>query len=153
MNHMGPSRNPRPETGAGHVLEHSAGGVIAEGGRVLLIRVRNLEGLEVWTFPKGHLETGETPADAAVREVAEETGFDCEITGELCKAEYSFIRNGRPVHKDVLWYRMRRCGGDGVARTPDEIVAMQWVQFEKAEKLLTYPSDLKLLNLVARARG
>ena len=101
--------NMQPE----RIQEHSAGGVILENGRVLLIRMRNLEGAEVWTFPKGHLEAGETPEAAALREVAEETGFDCEITGELYKAEYSFFRNGLPVDKDVRWYLMKRCGGDG----------------------------------------
>jgi ADP-ribose pyrophosphatase YjhB (NUDIX family) len=80
-----------------HAIEHSAGGVILEDGRVLLIQMRNLEGKEVWTFPKGHLEAGETPRQAAIREVAEETGFDCEITGELYKAEYAFVRKGRPT--------------------------------------------------------
>jgi diadenosine hexaphosphate hydrolase (ATP-forming) len=131
-------------------LEHSAGGVIVEDGRVLLIRMRNLEGAEVWTFPKGHLEAGETPEAAALREVAEETGFDCEITGELYKAEYSFFRNGRPVDKDVRWYRMRRRGGDGVAKTPDEIVDMKWAALEEAKTLLTYPSDLGMLGLITR---
>jgi 8-oxo-dGTP pyrophosphatase MutT (NUDIX family) len=110
--------------------------------------MRNLEGAEVWTFPKGHLEAGETPEAAALREVAEETGFCCEITGELYKAAYSFFRNGRPVDKDVRWYRMRRSGGDGVPKTPDEIVDMKWASLEAAKELLTYPSDLRILELV-----
>ena len=134
---------------AERALEHSAGGVIVEDGRVLLIRMRNLAGAEVWTFPKGHLEAGETPEAAAVREVAEETGFDCEITGELYKAEYSFFRNGIPVDKDVRWYRMKRRGGDGVPKTPDEITAMTWSALEEAKELLTYPSDLRMLGLIA----
>ena len=48
-------------------LEHSAGGVIIEDGLVLLILMRNLKGATVWTFPKGHLEAGETPQAAALR--------------------------------------------------------------------------------------
>ena len=148
---MDPLLNPGRESAHERMMEHSAGGVITEAGRVLLIRVRNLEGLEVWTFPKGHLEAGETPEAAAIREVAEETGFDCEITGELYRSEYSFLRNGKPVHKDVRWYGMRRLGGDGVAKTPDEIVGMKWEPLEKAERFLTYPSDIKLLGLAVRA--
>lgn len=131
-------------------LEHSAGGIIVEDGRVLLIQVRNLEGAEVWTFPKGHLEAGETPQDAAIREVAEETGFNCEITGELYKAAYSFLRNGKPVDKDVRWYRMRRLGGDGVAKTPDEILTMKWCPLTEAKDQLKYPSDLRILGLITR---
>ena len=40
--------------------EHSAGGVVLEDGNVLLIQVQNLKCDKVWTFPKGHLEAGET---------------------------------------------------------------------------------------------
>ena len=58
--------------------EHSAGGVIFEDGTVLLILAKNLKGDQVWTFPKGHLEPGETPETAAIREVSK-TGWDCEI--------------------------------------------------------------------------
>ncbi|HAH32865.1 MAG TPA: NUDIX hydrolase [Elusimicrobia bacterium] len=128
--------------------EHSAGGVIFEDGQVLLILMANLNGDKVWTFPKGHLEDGETAEAAAIREVAEETGFDCRITGELYKAEYSFVRNGIPVNKDVRWYLMKRLGGDGIPKTPDEVFDMKWCALAEAEAYLTYPSDLRLLELV-----
>ncbi|MEI7482511.1 MAG: NUDIX hydrolase [Elusimicrobiota bacterium] len=128
--------------------EHSAGGVILEDGRVLLILMLNLTGSKVWTFPKGHIEPGETPEAAALREVAEETGFDCAITRDLCKAVYSFERQGRHVDKDVLWYTMRRLGGDGVVKTPDEIFDIKWCTPDEAKNYLSYPSDLKMLELL-----
>ena len=81
--------------------EFSAGGVVTENGRALLIRMRTLAGRLVWTFPKGHVEPGETPEAAALREVLEETGCACRITGELMTARYSFTRAGRPVDKQV----------------------------------------------------
>ncbi len=128
--------------------EHSAGGVILEDGRVLLILMLNLTGSKIWTFPKGHIEPGETPEAAALREVAEETGFDCEIIRALCKADYSFERQGRHVDKDVRWYLMRRLGGDGVVKTPDEIFDIKWCEPGEAKKYLSYPSDLKMLELL-----
>ena len=94
--------------------EHSAGGVILEDGTVLLILVKNLKGDQVWTFPKGHLEPGETPEAAALREVSEETGWDCEITSPLYKAEYSFMRGEMLVDKEVHWFLVKRVGGDGL---------------------------------------
>jgi 8-oxo-dGTP pyrophosphatase MutT (NUDIX family) len=132
--------------------EHSAGGIIVENGRVLLIQMRNLAGAPVWTFPKGHIEPGETPEAAAIREVAEETGYDCAIAGEIHTARYSFIRNGRRVEKDVRWYLMRLTGGDGVVKTPDEISAVEWLSFEDALGRLTYPSDLTILDLLRTAQ-
>jgi 8-oxo-dGTP pyrophosphatase MutT (NUDIX family) len=128
--------------------EHSAGGVILEDGNLLLIRMRNLKGEEVWTFPKGHIEPGETPEAAAVREVTEETGWDCEIASPLYTAEYYFERDGAQVRKDVRWFLMRRVGGDGVPRTPDEVLDVRWCPLADAEKYLAYKSDLEILDLL-----
>lgn len=130
--------------------EHSAGGVIFENGRVLLILMVNLKGEKVWTFPKGHLEPGETPRTAALREVLEETGYECRIKEALFKAHYSFMRNDSPVKKDVQWYLMEKAGGDGKPFTPDEIFAMKWCSLDEAKKYLSYPSDLELIELLKK---
>lgn len=130
--------------------EHSAGGVILEDGTVLLIRVKNLTGAQVWTFPKGHLEPGETPEAAALREVSEETGWDCEITSPLCKAEYSFMRGDMLVDKDVQWFLVKRVGGDGMPKTPDEILDMKWLPLAEAENELIYKSDLDIIDLLKK---
>lgn len=130
--------------------EHSAGGVLLEDGRVLLILMKNLKGEKVWTFPKGHLDPGETAEQAAVREVLEETGWECEIISDLYTARYSFARAGTPVEKDVRWFLVRRTGGDGVPRTPDEVLDMEWLTLAAAEERLTYASDLELLDILKK---
>ncbi|HNW44073.1 MAG TPA: NUDIX hydrolase [Elusimicrobiales bacterium] len=130
--------------------EHSAGGVIFEDGNLLLILMRNLEGKEVWTFPKGHLEPGETPEQAAVREVAEETGWDCEVLSDLYKAEYSFLRGDTMVDKDVRWFLVKRVGGDGMPKTTDEVLDMKWLPLAEAEKELLYQSDLEIVDLIKK---
>ena len=127
--------------------EYAAGGIVGRGGKVLLVQVSNLQGEIVWTFPKGHLEKGETPLKAALREVEEETGWRCRSVGALSKVTYRFNRNGRPVFKRVSWYRMEPVEKTGV---PDavEIRKTKWVEAKKAEKSLSYPSDLRVLSKV-----
>ena len=54
-----------------------ASAVIVEDGKVLLIK---REDFEVWALPGGTVESGETTAQAAIREVKEETGLDVELS-------------------------------------------------------------------------
>lgn len=61
------------------LFEYSAGGLIVRKTKILMVQVRNLEGHIVWTFPKGHIEKGETEEQTALREVYEETGWKCKI--------------------------------------------------------------------------
>ena len=123
--------------------EYAAGGIVEKGGKVLLVKVTNLQGEVVWTFPKGHLEKGETPLKAALREVQEETGWTCRSTGPLALVRYRFNRNGRPVAKKVRWYTMEPLEKTG---RPDanEIMKSKWVAKKKMAKVLSYPSDLRL---------
>src|SRR5205809_937940 len=98
------SRASRPHP----LLQFSAGGlVIDEHGSVLLIRARDLRNQPVWTLPKGTLMPGETSADAALREVLEETGYRCELVRQLDSVTYWFQRNGERIKKNVVWYLMR----------------------------------------------
>lgn len=55
--------------------------VVMDNGRVLLVERGKGAPRGLWSFPGGHVEPGETVRDAAIREVAEETGLDIEITG------------------------------------------------------------------------
>ncbi|MEQ1920290.1 MAG: NUDIX domain-containing protein [Elusimicrobiota bacterium] len=124
--------------------EYAAGGIVEKNGKILLVKVTNLQGEVVWTFPKGHLEKKETPLKAALREVEEETGWKCRSIGPLALIRYRFNRNGRPVAKKVRWYRMEPLEKTG---RPDEVEIMKtkWVLRRTAARFLSYPSDLRLI--------
>ena len=144
-------RNNLPPVGSAgrrHVgAEYSAGGVVTRDGKVLLVKVENLKGEEVWTFPKGHLDPGESPRQAALREVLEETGYACAVVAPLTLVRYMFRREGRLVRKRVRWYRMEPVKKAGV---PDatEVRAVRWMGPIEAGAKLRYPGDKRLLTLM-----
>lgn len=129
------------------LLEFSAGGVVLDAeGRVLLIRARDLRGQPVWTLPKGALTQGETSADAALREVREETGYRCELERELAPVTYWFRRDGRQVKKTVRWFLMRPL--EKVGDHDHEVDEVLWTDKADALARLRYDSDRRLVGAV-----
>jgi ADP-ribose pyrophosphatase YjhB (NUDIX family) len=131
------------------VEEYSAGGIVTKNGKVLLIRMKTVAGKLVWTFPKGHLEKNERPRDAALREVTEESGYECSVRSPLSLIRYSFFRGKNKVRKRVRWYWMapgRRVGKPD----PKEIYGMKWLSFTRAKDILKYPADFRLIDKVQR---
>lgn len=125
--------------------EVSAGGLVARGGKVLLVKVENLQGEVRWTFPKGHLEAGEDAPEAALREVEEETGWACRIEAPLTTARYRFRHDGREVSKEVRWFLMTPLRKTG-SRDPVEVMAVRWAALSAARRLISYPSDIELFE-------
>jgi 8-oxo-dGTP pyrophosphatase MutT (NUDIX family) len=127
------------------ILEFSAGGlVVDEQGRVLLIRARNLRNQPVWTLPKGTLVAGETSQQAALREVCEETGYQCEVVRELEAVTYWFQRNGQRIKKTVRWYLMRPLAK--VGEHDHEVDEVAWAFPIDAAARLRYDSDRRLVD-------
>ena len=84
---------------------HTAGGIIVDGEKILLIQ-HKAGGL---AFAKGHIEPGESPEVAAVREVAEETGYLGKIVADLGSLQrMSVEKTGEKVRKTVQMYRMSK---------------------------------------------
>lgn len=129
------------------VPEFSCGGLMLDGNKVLLVQVKSMKGRKIWTFPKGHIEPGETPRQAALREVLEETGYKGQIMRPLLRVRYAFTLNGKYVKKVVQWYLMKKLGRIGRHDT-SEILAINWVSLAKAKEMVEYPSDIRLLELV-----
>lgn len=130
-------------------IDFSAGGVIwdLKRRRVLLIRVENLSGQRVWTFPKGHPDPGETVEAAAVREVREETGWACSIVRPLGETTYFFVSDGTRYRKTVRWFLM--APETKVGRfDPAEVLGCRWVSFGDATARLTYETDRAMLGRI-----
>lgn len=94
----------------------AAYGVIVDGPRILLAHW-NESGRSGWTLPGGGIDAGEDPADAVVREIAEETGYEA-VAGELLgidskivPAEARFIPDAGPLHALRIVYRASVIGG------------------------------------------
>ena len=93
-----------------------------------------------WTLPKGKLEPGEDSATAARREVAEETGLECELGVELSSTSY-VDQKGRP--KIVRYWEMTVRAGDFVPN--DEVDRLEWLALERAVERLTHDRDRGVL--------
>jgi ADP-ribose pyrophosphatase YjhB (NUDIX family) len=125
-------------------FEYSAGGIVRDGDTLLMVKVQNLEGQEIWTFPKGHIEKGEKSEEAALREVQEETGYKCEIDKPFERIQYWFKRDDILTKKTVNWFLMRPLEKTGTF-DPEEIMETKWIPIEEARRLAKYKSDKKIL--------
>jgi 8-oxo-dGTP pyrophosphatase MutT (NUDIX family) len=132
------------------VEETSAGGIVVDRStlplRAAVIARLNRAGRVEWCLPKGHLEAGETAQDAAVREIAEETGISGRIVDELGTIEYWFSVEGRRVHKQVHHYLLEATGGRlTVEGDPDaEAIDVAWVPLTELGALLAFPNERKI---------
>ncbi len=129
------------------VSEFSCDGVILDGRKVLLVQVKNMKGKKIWTFPKGHIEAGETPRQAALREVLEETGYRAVIVRPMIRVKYAFTLQGNYIKKMVQWYLMKKLGRIG-KHDASEILSIRWVSLHKARELVQYPSDIRLVEML-----
>ena len=140
------------------VEETSAGGVVVDrlvGGspRVAVIARRNRAGRLEWCLPKGHLEGDETPEQAAVREIREETGLDSRVLGRLGTIDYWFTGTDRRVHKVVHHFLLARTGGRlTVEDDPDgEAEDVAWVAVADLAGRLAYPNERRLAETAGAA--
>ena len=124
--------------------EFSAGGLVIQEGKILLIQAENLGGEIVWAFPKGHGRKGESAQQTALREVQEETGYLCRIVRELNPTMYFFRDRSRLIRKTVRWFLMEPL--EQIGAHDNEVSQIAWVPLEEVESRLSYASDQELVR-------
>jgi len=98
-------------------------------------------------LPKGALDPGEKPAEAALREVYEETGVTAKVVTKLADSKYAYVRNwgdGARVFKIVSFFLMSYQSGriDDVADTMrHEVRKALWLPLEEAPRKLAYGGE------------
>jgi 8-oxo-dGTP diphosphatase len=98
-----------------------------------------------WSLPKGKLEKGEGWREAALREVKEEIGYDCDLGPELPHVSY-LDRKSRS--KLVRYWLMEPIKGE--FKPHDEVDELRWLAPGEADELLTYPHDKELVRKALR---
>lgn len=123
----------------------SAGGLVVEGSRILLISTQSGRR---WQLPKGHIELGETPQQAAVREVREETGVSGRVVASLPGIEYWFVEQGRRrVHKEVEYFLLAYVDGDAADFDADEVSGAEWLSWDEGIARLTFDNERRVVRL------
>jgi 8-oxo-dGTP pyrophosphatase MutT (NUDIX family) len=142
-------RAPTPAF-AKRVDEVSAGGLVIDFSGTHGLLIGRLDQKDVsrerllWSLPKGHIESGETPEEAALREVMEETGIESEIARALGVIDFWFMAGGKRIHKTVHHYLFREVGGI-LAPQVSEVDEVAWFPLVSIVERLAYPDEKKLI--------
>ena len=143
----GGAKKPIKKNSGKRVEEVSAGGLVVDksGELGLLIGRIDKRGRMLWSLPKGHIESGESPEEAALREVLEETGIKSSITRSLGVIDFWFMAEGKRIHKTVHHFLFAEKSGKLEAQL-SEVDDVKWFPLDEIAKTLAYPDERKLIQ-------
>jgi len=123
-------------------IEYSTGGgVVIDRGRILLLERPSRQEIRL---PKGHIEDGESPEDAGLRETSEESGYsDLKIEYSLGHRLVEFDYNDHHYRRDEHYFLMSLHSNHKRPRPPEDEAGfnVMWLPWELAITTLTYPSE------------
>jgi 8-oxo-dGTP pyrophosphatase MutT (NUDIX family) len=134
--------------------EFSAGGVVVRDGRCIVIvpTRRAADGSKVLALPKGHPDGDESAADAALREVREETGVESTLVEKLGDIRYWYMRGGRRISKVVSFFLFDYVSGE-LDDHDHEVERAEWMALEDAARELTYKGERDMAARALSRRG
>lgn len=126
----------------------AVGVVCLRDEEVLLIRRGTPPRQGEWSLPGGRIEAGERAADAALRELREETGVEAEITGLIDVVDGLFPEAGR--HYVLIDYAARWLAGEPVAG--DDAIEARFVALDEVEALIDWSETRRIIGMAVAAR-
>jgi 8-oxo-dGTP pyrophosphatase MutT (NUDIX family) len=132
-------------------IETSSGGVVFRRGRDVLDFLLIRDPYDNWGLPKGHVEGGETPAEAALREVEEETGLrELSMVTQLPTIDWFFRDRGRLVHKFCHFFLVESASGDPAPQLAEGITECVWHSADLAIETVSYSNAREVMRAAAR---
>jgi 8-oxo-dGTP pyrophosphatase MutT (NUDIX family) len=132
-------------------LTHAGGAVFRQRGdaiEYLLVAATGRAG--EWVLPKGHLDAGENPAAAALREVAEEAGIDARMVGAIPgRVKFASVHDGAAEVVNAIFYLMEY---SGETDAPSENRTLRWLPLGDARAALTFPESRDVLSRAEELR-
>ena len=128
--------------------EKSCGAIVfyLEGDKEQILLIKHANSGH-WSFPKGHVEAGETELETAVREIKEETGVDALVDTRFRQVvTYSPKKD---VLKDVIYF-FATTDNDATEKQESEVSEIMWVDIDKALNSVSYRNDKELITKAIR---
>jgi len=121
-------------------MEKSCGGVIFNKNNHILL-IKHNQGH--WSFPKGHMEKGESDIETALREIKEEVALDVFINRDIYAISSYTLPSG--IKKEVIYF-LCYCENDDVVLQKSEVCEYLFLPYEEAIKQITYFEDVNVLK-------
>lgn len=130
-------------------LETSCGAIVytKQAGQCLFVIVQEQSG--AYSFPKGHMEKGETELETARREILEETGLKPAFVEGFRETDAYVLREKPGTRKQVVYF-LAECGNEPLIPQPGEIRKIVLLPYEQAMECFEYEGSRRVLAAAHR---